>query len=155
MSDVYPDRGSYHALLTALIARLRVEAPRWFAGTARSSDGGIDVYVTMAHPSVHAIVEELQTAVGGTVRVHVISGQKHTLATLEHLRDELLAQHRMLAARGINLVEFGVNEQSNKVRIGVKRLDVSTIAYLNAHFGEDRIDVFEGGEWYPTLSEPT
>jgi len=149
-----PEPSVYHALLNALNARLRAEAPIWFAGTAQSVDGGITIYVTAAHASVNAIVQALQTAVGGTINVHVISGLKYNLATLESLRDELLAQHQTLAARDISLVEFGVDVRSNKVRVGVTRLDASKIAYLNAHFGEDRIDVFEGGEWEPTFSEP-
>jgi hypothetical protein len=145
-----PEPSPYRELLRALDARLRVEAPTRFAGTARSSDGGINVYVTAADASVNAVVEALQTAVGGSINVYVVSGLKYSLATLESLRDELLAQHQTLAARGIRLVEFGIDVRSNKVRVGVNRLDASKTAYLNAHFGRDRIEVFEGGEWEPT-----
>lgn len=145
-----PEPSPHHELLRGLNARLRAEVPTRFAGTARSSDGGIDVYVTAADASVSAIVHALQTAVGGTINVCVISGLKYSLATLESLRDELAAQHQTLAARGISLVELGVDVRSNKLRVGVERLDASKIAYLNAHFGEDRIEVFEGGEWEPT-----
>jgi len=150
-----PEPSAYRVLLQALNARLREEAPTSFAGTGPSSDGGINVFVTEGEASVDAVVQALQAFVGGTVKVHLISGLKWSLATLESLRDELLAQRQALAVRGINLVEFGVDVRSNRVRVGVTRLDPSTSAYLKARFGEDRIAIFEGGEWEPTVGEPT
>jgi len=51
-----PEPSPYHMLLSALQTRLSVEAATSFAGTARGSDGGIDVYVAAADARVNAIV---------------------------------------------------------------------------------------------------
>lgn len=146
-----PDSSPYRALVSALRTRLSAEAATSFAGTARASDGGIDVYVTAADASVNAIVQELSGAIGG-VNVHIVDGMKNSLATLESVRDEILARRQALMARGINVVELGVHVTANRVRVGVKGLTDGAAAYLAAEFGADRILVFEGGEYAPTQS---
>jgi len=139
----------YHKLLSALQSRLSIEAATSFAGTARRSDGGIDVYLTAADAPVNAIVQELRRAACGGLNVHIVDGMKNNLATLESVRDEILARRPALLARGIKVVELGVHVTANRVRVGVKDLTDGAAAYLAAEFGADRILVFEGGEYAP------
>lgn len=146
-----PEPSPYRMLVSALQTRLSAKAATSFAGTARASDGGIDVYVTAADASVDAIVQELSGAVGG-VNVHIVDGMKNSLATLESVRDEILARRQALLARDIRVVEFGVHVTANRVRVGVKGLTEGAAAYLTAEFGVDRILVFEGGEYAPSPS---
>lgn len=119
-------------LVSALQTRLSAKAATSFAGTARASDGGIDVYVTAADASVDAIVQELSGAVGG-VNVHIVDGMKNSLATLESVRDEILARRQALLARDIRVVEFGVHVTANRVRVGVKGLTEGAAAHLTAN----------------------
>ncbi len=145
-----PEPSPYHMLLSALQTRLSVEAATSFAGTARGSDGGIDVYVTAADARVNAIVQELRSAVGGGANVRIVDGMKNSVATLESVRDEILARRPALFARGIQVVELGVHVTANRVRVGVKGLTDGTAAYLATEFGADRILVFEGSEYAST-----
>lgn len=74
----------------------------------------------------------------------------NSLATLNAVRDEILARRQHFLDRGIRIVEFGVDGAANRVRVGVKGLTDSSAAYLIAEFGAERIYVFEGGEYAPT-----
>jgi len=107
--------------------------------------------VTAADASVNASVQELTAAIGG-VNVHIVDGVKNSLATLESVRDEILARRQALLARGIKVVELGVHVTANRVRVGVKGLTDGAAADLAAEFGTDRILVFESGEYAPTQS---
>jgi hypothetical protein len=126
-----------------------VEAANAYAGTARASDGGIDLYVTSLDAGVSRVVDQLRAANGGQIAIHIVSGMKNTLATLQSVRNEILARRKEFSARDIKIVELGVHVRANRVRVGVKGLTAAAAASLIAEFGADRIVVFEGGEYAP------
>jgi hypothetical protein len=144
-----PDGSPYGLLVSGLQTRLRAEAANAYAGTARASDGGVDVYLTSVDASVSRVVEQVRAATGGQVPIHMVTGMRNTLATLEGVRSQILARRNELLARGIKIVEFGVHVTANRVRVGVKGLTADAAASLIAEFGADRILVFEGGEYIP------
>lgn len=86
------------------------------------------------------------------MNVHIVDDM-NSLATLNALRDEILARRQEFRDRGIQIVEFGVDLAANRVRVGVKGLTQSSAAYLITEFGADQIYVFEGGQYAPAPRE--
>lgn len=80
----------------------------------------------------------------------MISGYKNSLASLEHIRDEITSRHDELLARGINVTVWGADIRDNKVKIGVKDLTPGAKIFLVHAFGPSHVEVVEDTGVVPT-----
>lgn len=142
------------AILTSqLEANLRARAPASFAGLVSLNDGTIQVYATTNNA---ALQETIQSTVANArsaqpmrrqPAVRVSIGDKNTLASLEHLRDMITARRADLTARGIELVQWGVDIPNNRTLLGVKGLTPATKGALEREFGPAQVEVTNSAGW--------
>ena len=141
---------SHLAMATGTLAALRQKAPDAFAGIVVSPDGSVDLLVTAVTPAIVRAIDDAQRASGDAVMVRLVEGMKHSHAHLERLRDEITARHAELESRGAAIVEWGVDERQNKVRVGVKGLTPQIGELVAREFSADGVYVFEASEFRPT-----
>lgn len=130
-----------------LQTKLHAVAPSSFAGLVVDGDRSLIVYATVVEPALSDAIAEIQASTTGGVAVRVVSGLKNSLATLESVRDQVTARQRDLAARGVNLTQWGPDIVANRVRIGVHGLTPKISADLASEFGADLVLVVEGALW--------
>lgn len=135
-----PDPSSL--LLGALADELRRSCARTFAGFAYASDGTLEVF-SVGDETLDAVVSRFGSQTG--VRLRVVNGMRNSVRDLEAVRDEL--RQRMLAgeASGMRILELGLDERSNCVRVGLAMLTPEAISELESQYGRHRLCVVQGG----------
>jgi len=142
-----PPDNSPRAVTVRTLLRLREEDPDSFAGLVQGPDGSLELLVTRSTAATAKAIDDARALSGDAVRVRVVEGLKFSHAVLERLRDEILARHAELRSRGVNITEFGVDERTNRVRVGVKGLTPRLAELVALEFGADMLNIVEGGEW--------
>lgn len=126
---------------------LRSDAPDSYAGLELIG-ATVVVYATGNGALVTATVREVETTSRSDTPVRVVAGMTNSLATLDHVRDQITARQPELRRRGIALTRWGPDIRSNRVGVGVHELTPESERLLESEFGADRIKVFESGFVY-------
>lgn len=77
--------------------------------------------------------------------MRVVNGLRNSVSELEVVCDKILERMRAGQMHGIQILELGLNERANCVRVGVASLTPETIAALEVEFGAHRVCVVQGG----------
>jgi hypothetical protein len=132
-------------LLSALTSELREGCARSFAGVAYAADGTLEVFST-GDENLDAIVSRFASEAPG-FRVRVVNGMRNSVSDLEAIRDEILRRMRAGELPDIQILELGLAERSNCVRVGVASLTPEATAALEQVFGRHRLCVVQGSVW--------
>ena len=129
-------------MLGALAEELRVSCARAFAGLADASDGTLEVFSSVGDTTLDAVVSRFGTQAG--MRVRVVNGMRNSIRDLETVRDELRERMRAGETSGMRILELGLDERSNCVRVGLATLAPEAISELETRYGRHRLCVVQG-----------
>lgn len=132
-------------LVRTLEARLRSEAPDVFAGIVLAADGAFEVFSVGSDPRFARIVSEVKLGAAPQATIRIIPDRRHSLVTLERVRDRITTRRDAIAALGVTITEWGADVRTNKVRVGVLGSPTEAAKLLANEFGADLIDVVAGG----------
>lgn len=126
-----------------MTSELRESCARTFAGVAYAADGTLDVFST-GDETLDAIVLRFASR-NPDFRLRVVDGMRNSVSDLEVIRDDILRRMRAGRMPAVQILELGLDERSNCVRVGVASLTPDTVAALEQEFGRDRLCVVQGG----------
>lgn len=138
------------ALIEALLSALAADAADSFAGLRIAGDGAVELLATGDGEEVRRTAGRVRASlpvVPALPPIRVLAGRANSLRALERVRDAVGVGHAIWGARGVRIVEWGVDEAANRVRIGVEGRMAEAEGALLREFGADRAYVFEGGRW--------
>jgi hypothetical protein len=129
-------------VLGALADELRESCAGTFAGLAYASDGTLEVF-SVGDETLDTIVSRVAAQAG--LRLRVVNGMRNSVRDLEAVRNEL--RERMLTGEtsGMRILELGLDERSNCVRVGLATLTPEAISELESQYGRHRLCVVQGG----------
>jgi len=145
-----PSTTARELLSAALDTTLRRAASATYAGYTIGPHNTIQVFATAPDVVLNEVVarktEEVSRTQPSNVAmpaVLVTTNHRHSLATLEQVRNEITTRARELRARGIPIDQWGVDISTNRVHIGVQPLTVESKTSIQRLFGADRVEVNE------------
>lgn len=133
--------------MSSMTAELRERCARTFAGLAYAPDGTLEVFST-GDVTLDAVVARFALEAPG-FRMRVVNGLRNSVNDLEEVRDKILERMRAGKMHGIQILELGLNERANCVRVGVASLTPETIGALELEYGAHRVCVVQGSMFTP------
>jgi len=109
--------------------------------------GHVLVVAFTEDPESHrAGIDELLPA-GTTYRLRQV---ENTYRDLVSLQETVLADDAWLTSAGIRMFQIGINEETNRVELGLASLTAESRILLEARYGRDRLDLVQRGPATPT-----
>lgn len=118
-----------HALLTRGMADLA-----HFGGIRLNADGRAELSLVGNAESLGALGQSMSPK-------PVIRQVARTYKQLVDLRDRITAEHNWFKANGLGLVDWGPDEATNTVKVGITQSDPSSRALVAQRFGAEAITV--------------